>query len=633
MSLFYSGNLAAQDPYAKVKEKEETLTRLSINEIKPTGWMLDLMRKDMDGFVGHLDSIVPILILQDDIYGKDRVSKNTKQKNIGKRITDEMKYFWWSSETQSNWRDGYVRTAFLLNDKQHLEKVKDYINHILATQDEDGYLGIYAPDIRYHFNEDNAELFAKASLYRVLLAYYDFTGDKKVLKAVERGVQNVMDNYKINDSQPFNQKEAKDGTTHGLIFTDVLDRLYQLTHDVKYWDYALFLYKDYSIHISERNTDVLYKNIMNPEYRLYGHAVHTHEHLRPLIVAAYASGNPLLQEALQIYLNRLKEVTTCTGGPIGDEGIGYRKADPTFIGYEYCTMHELLDAYTLLIQKTGDIRYADEVEKLFFNAAMGARHPEKSAICYIKPDNAYFMNETLNGLHHRSQCKYSPAHLDVAVCCPPNAGRIVPYYIHNMWLKDKDGFIASLLGGCEVNTQFGKQAVSIKEMTDYPHSNRIVFEVEVKKPITFVLKIRKPAWNKGFSLDTDYNEDGNYIVINKKWSGKESFTIEWKAEIEKHEINNEIYFTYGGLVLALPIEAIETPKKVYYADFQDFEYVPKNLTVYRYTNNEMPVKDGNNFTVNLYNPIRQRMDKKQLVPMEHTILRQVTFENKYNNQK
>ncbi|WP_226995412.1 hypothetical protein, partial [Candidatus Symbiothrix dinenymphae] len=132
-------------------------------------------------------------------------------------------------------------------------------------------LGIYAPDMRYQFERENGELWAKATLFRALLGYYGFTKDKKVLTAVERAVQNVMDNYKIDASHPFKLNHAGDGVTHGLNFTDVLDRLYQLTHDIRYWDYALFLYKDYSVNMAT-NGDIRYQNIMDPQYRLYGHA-------------------------------------------------------------------------------------------------------------------------------------------------------------------------------------------------------------------------------------------------------------------------------------------------------------------------------------------------------------------------
>jgi DUF1680 family protein len=76
------------------------------------------------------------------------------------------------------------------------------LNYI-ATQDEDGYIGIYDKELRYNFNSENGELWSKASLYRGLLAYYEYTNDEKVFTAVERAVENVMVNYPINASSPF----------------------------------------------------------------------------------------------------------------------------------------------------------------------------------------------------------------------------------------------------------------------------------------------------------------------------------------------------------------------------------------------------------------------------------------------
>jgi DUF1680 family protein len=259
---------------------------------------------------------------------------------------------------------------------------------------------------------------------------------------------------------------------------------------------------------------------------------------------------------------------------------------------------------------------------------MGMRHPDKSAVAYLQTDNSYEMKgrpgEYRNGRKNGKSYKYSPAHQDVAVCCVPSSGRIIAYYTQYMWLKDKDGLIASLLGSCEVNTKVDNQSVSIKEITEYPYSNRFTFEVEVAKPLLFTLKIHKPEWSKGFALNTEYEEDGDYIIIRKKWSGKETLDLEFKAQIEKHTINDEVYFTYGRLVLALPVDAVEIPKRIYYGQFQDFEYAPKNLIIYKDAG-EMPVKEQDKFQVNLYNPVKQRIEKKTLVPVGNTLLRQVTF--------
>src|SRR5690606_24075586 len=100
-----------------------------------------------------------------------RLSKNIRSKDVG-ALGDEgewqVQFLWWNSETQSNWRDGYIRSAILAENKTHLKKAAEYVEYILSTQDEDGYLGIYDQELRYNFDNENGELWAKATLLRGL---------------------------------------------------------------------------------------------------------------------------------------------------------------------------------------------------------------------------------------------------------------------------------------------------------------------------------------------------------------------------------------------------------------------------------------------------------------------------------
>jgi hypothetical protein len=222
-----------QSPFKKIKSIQPKLATLPLNEVKPAGWLQKELQKNMDGFTGHLDSLVPDLILNDDIYGKNRLSKKVKSKSVG-AIAEEgdwqVQYLWWNSETQSNWLDGYVRTAILLKDKIQLQKAENIINRLLATQDADGYIGIYDKELRYKFDNENGELWAKATLYRALLGWYEYRKDKSILVAVEKAVAKVMQAYPVNHSHPFYSVNPNaGGLTHGLAFTDVLEQLYSIT--------------------------------------------------------------------------------------------------------------------------------------------------------------------------------------------------------------------------------------------------------------------------------------------------------------------------------------------------------------------------------------------------------------------
>ena len=620
--------------------RQEKFEYLQFGEVKPTGWIREQMDRDLAGFTGHLDELVPDLTTKDDIYGINRLSKRDKNKDVGniKEGADwEIQYLWWNSETQSNWRDGEIRQAILTGNTEQLSKISTYLQHILSTQDSNGYLGIYDKKLRYNFKSENGELWAKATLLRGMLACCESgTGDRQLLlNSIERAAKDVMANYPIKDSDPFGVQKSFAGICHGLVFTDVLDRLHQLTGKQEYLDYAAFLYLNYS-KSKLMEEDICLDNILNPRYKLKGHGVHTYEHLRSLTVAYYATGDIKLKKALDIYLRRIDSVTSPSGGPVGDEWIGGRKADASQTGYEYCSIHELLDSYSLLLQKTGKPDFGDKIEKLFFNAAQGARHPTESSIAYLKSDNSWYMCGPLNDtipVIRQTRYKYSPVHQDVAVCCIPNAGRIAPYYVRSMWMRDGAGLVAALYGPSVLETSIINQKVKIEEVTGYPNNYTIRFKFTLDNPLKFTVKFRIPAWAKGVSLNLPHTDKGNYILVTKTWQIGEEAVLEFTPEIElRHDIKKQAYYTYGPLVLAHPVEGKQTITKEFpLPGFQDLQVVAREKIEYLFNpNGKIEQADPKKliFKADLINPKTMQPEQVEMVPMGGTILRQVTFKEK-----
>jgi uncharacterized protein len=646
LSLYVSPVCKAQRSAAfqKLKSVPETYQLLPVGTVKPKGWLRQQIADNLAGFVGNLDRLVPALVVRDDIYGKDRLSRKVKSKDVG-AISDggewEVQFLWWNSETQSNWWDGYIRSAILAGDKEHLARIEQYVQRILSTQDADGYLGIYDKELRYTFDKENGELWAKAALLRGLLAWYEYKKDPRVFSAIERAVQNVMDHYPINASRPFySVNPYVGGLSHGLTFTDVLDNLYRLTGKVKYRDYALFLYKDFSI--QKLNEDAQLAKLLDTTILFQSHGVHTYEHLRSLTAAYYASGNPGLKKALDNFLNRLPQYTTPSGAPVGDEWIGGRKADATHRGYEYCSLHELMHGYVDQLVRSGKGSFGDKAELLFFNAAQGARHPHHSAIAYLKSDNSFYMMGGLNGdtsNKKQTRFKYSPVHQDAAVCCVPNAGRIAPYYVQHMWMKDAHGLVAALLGPSEVTTTLKGQPVTITEDTYYPFRNSVTFKISVKQPTAFALRIRKPSWTKAVQLNHPYIVQGDYLVINKTWRNGDVVTLDLATDVAiKQDDKGDHYYTYGSLVFALPIASKETITRSHpLPGFHDYHYEPVSLEprsfapearpeiVLNDANMDADIQNSIALKTELTNKVKGNKEEVTLIPIGATILRQVTF--------
>lgn len=628
------------DPFKNVGIIAEKLQPLPLSAIKPNGWLKQQLSENLNGFTGKLDQLAPDLIVNDDIYGANRISKNVKSKKLG-ALTDagdvQAQFLWWNSETQSNWWDGYIRTAILLNSKNDFSKIQGYVNKILATQDADGYLGIYDKDLRFKFDNENGELWSKTTLLRGLLAWYSYTQNKKLLIAIKRATANVFKNYPINLSHPFYSVNPNaGGLTHGLVFTDVLEELYRITKDKQYMDYCFFLYRDFSEQVL--NEDAQYRKLIDANLALQGHGVHTYEHLRALAAAFYASGNPELKNALANFLAKIARTTTPSGGPAGDEFIGGRAADATTTGYEYCSLQELMDGYISLLTKTGAADYGNKAEHIFFNAAQGSRHPTESAICYLKTDNSYALNGGKNGDttdKTQTRYRYSPLHREAAVCCVPNAGRIGPNYIQHMWMKDKNALVAVLLGPCELNTILNGKKISVKEVTQYPFEGQISFKVKIAAPQTFDLKIRKPDWATNIKSNQRYKIEDGFIVIYKTWAALTEVNIQFDTKpVEMKSADNEVYFTCGPLVLAHNLDGIEKITRVFPgSNLKEMNYTAPNPVIYAFTGHALTSdvkKEGAGtvrFKTVMFNTQTGLNEVVELQPMGGTILRQVTFKD------
>jgi hypothetical protein len=555
------------------------LERFKLGGIKPEGWLLEEMRRNLEGFVGELDNIVPEIIRDDEIYGRDRLTNLKRTKDIGVAKQDkewEVQYLWWNSESQSNWLDGLVRHSYLTGEERYMQKARRYIERVLDSQDEDGYIGIYGDDLRFKAKGENGELWAQSSFFRAAVCYFELSGDMKVLERIERAFEVTMREY-CGKSNPFDFERSYAGVSHGITFTDSCYRMYCLTGDVKYLNYAKWLLDCYNAaNISE--VDIKRDNLLDYDFRFKGHGVHTYEGLRSLLVANLARSEEYGAE-VSAYLHRLNYVTVPSGAPIGDEWIWGRSADPTFTGYEFCSIHELLDSYTLLLEITGELRWADRIEWLLYNGAYGAMDLEKRQVAYCKTDNSYVMNghNGGQGIGEDLRYKYSSAHQDVAVCCVPNAGRTLPSFTGSMFMKLEDGILAALYGPCRLETYINGTRVTIVERTAYPFEHSIELSIVAEVETEFTLYLRKPSWATGTTLCVENAEIidlGNMIGLRKRWKSDMVKIHLYANTRESVDLKGNVYYSFGPLLYALEIPSTERPGREYRGGYRDTLYLP-----------------------------------------------------------
>jgi len=630
---------------------------LSANAVKPEGWIKDIMVQDIsEGFISNLDKLVPKL-MSDDAFNSARRKDPTDIPNVGNQeLTGaewEISMQWWAGETLGNWWDAYLRNAYMTDNEPAIKKINEIVKYLLAGQDDDGYLGIYAKEMRYKHTGSNGELWSQTVLFRMLLGYYEFTGDKNVLQAVEKAMKVTMNNYNEGKKNPFEVSIEYGGVTHGLMMTDVCETLYRITKNQAYNDYAVYLYKDFSKHpINRAFNDVRYDLLMEKDSLFQSHSAHTYEHLRSLILAKQLTNYPELDEAYASAMNKLSNCILPSGAGFGNEWLNKEKSDPNKTSAEFCGMLELRNFYTSALQKTGNIEYADNAEKMTYNAMQGTRNSSGKGITYCKTDNCYVLNKKAPQTDFEEfdfRYKYSPTHADAAVCCNPSYGRHLPYFVNSMWMKATDGLAAVLYGPSTITTTYNGVNITIEEQTNYPFSDAITFAFATDSEVACKIYLRKPNWSKELKIeasDAKITQKDGFYILEKNWKTGDKIELTFVNEIfQVVANNNEVAVQRGALVYALEIPSREEITKQYeiegFTDYMVFatDENYKNLNLIKAENDNSfglkYVKDENtknpwykgktHLTGQFYDSNSEKNINLKLKPMGGTVLRRVTF--------
>jgi hypothetical protein len=549
--------------------------RLPLGAIKPQGWIRAQLLRDLDhGFAGRLDQLSP------------HAARDLFTHRIA---SSEQQIAWWDAETRGNWLWGYVLMAHLADHPAHIRRARELLADLTRTQDAAGYLGIYSIESRYdHGDGENGELWAQSRALLALLACYEFSGEGAYLDAVIRAVDLTLRQYPPDRSyfrsNSTTARDALTGLTHGLCYTDVLEWLYAVTRDERYRDFGVRLYREFSAMPRPfPNDDLALPNLLENKANFSGHAVHTAEHLRAVLWASAI--DPELAPARDWALRQIARYTLPSGALLGDEAL---HDEPTpDIGYEYCTLTEMLFSLNSALQKSGERDLGDWIENLVFNAGQGARLPDGAGLAYLSADTRLAAVAS-RGDHYSPdepgrRFKYSPTHDDVACCCNPNATRFMPHYISSLWMKltDRVGVAAVSYGPSVLTTRINDVNVVIEATTDYPFADHIAFVIKPERAIHFALWLRRPRWATSVAVGVagaTLAENDGWLTLEKMWTLDDVVTVRFTAAVEFVPYPTGQYTVrHGALQYVLLIEPERHAIKDYaLPGFHDYDIVPRD---------------------------------------------------------
>jgi hypothetical protein len=608
---------------------------LRMGEVQPRGWLLEQIRMDAtNGYGPLLDKLTDRCEVP--VFDCRHKSALTKPK-VGE--------VWWNGETTGNWLDGLIRTAYLSGDAAAKNQVDAMVARILAMQEEDGYLGTYPKALRYEqpVTAQNGELWSQTCLFRGLLAYYEFTGRRDVLEAVQRAAQLTISKY--GPGRPYWNEGgvgAGGGPGHDLMFVDVCEWLYRLTGDRSFVEFARFLYDGYSALTDLREADIQLSHLDDMSQLFAGHGAHVMEHLRVPLFVYHATGDAKYRAAAENCFPKTARHLSAGGACISDEGIHQRPGSP-YIGCEYCTMLELLNSLQSGVQKTGRAALADWIELLAFNTAEGARQRDGTAIQYCTVDNQFEITTKTCG----RRMKLSPTHEDVAVCCPVTALKFFPYFVNELWMKTAagDGLVAVNYAPNDLRTKLNGVTVRIQSETSYPFEDEVRMTIMPEQPVTCGIRLRIPGWAGKLTVaapGASVADADGWRVVTKTWQAGDRIVLSFQPAVERKTMaNGEMYWQRGPLVYALPLAAERRQIKSYaLAGFADYVYTPEPEAFWDYAVDEqsgmfLPVQADAPGNPWIHSPVRltgklvnlktNRTEPVDLVPMGGSLLRRVAF--------
>lgn len=503
-------------------------TELSIRTIRPAGWIRRWLELQKHGLTGHLE-----------VAGYPFDTKLWACPAIPFRTG----VAWWPYEQTAYWVDGFTRCGILLDDPDLIDKARAQVDYVLAHADASGYLGPASCKEPTPAGRWSHQIF-----FRALIAWFSATGDKRIVKALERHYLGHSFDYSghrdICNIEIMCWVASQTGSTKLVAMAEQAWEKYQVTGEDD----------DLMLRSAELAAD-------RPST---SHGVTFLETLKQSAILYMMTGKKMY---LRDAINGMRKVDTyhmlADGAPSSTEAF---RGQTSLDAHETCDIADYTWTAGYLLFATGDAGYADNIERAVFNAHPGAVTKDFSALQYFSGVNqaiaAHNSNHTLAATGGQWM-SYRPK--PGTECCTGEVHRIMPNYVSRMWME-RDGDPAAVLYGPSVHTfERDDSTVTIAEETSYPFAEQIDFSVNTAKPVRFALWVRVPGWCVGATFSVNGKaiavkaRPGTFVPVRREWRQGDRLHVELPMSVALRDWpDGGVTVERGPLLFVLPVAGKRT---------------------------------------------------------------------------
>ncbi|WP_461107598.1 beta-L-arabinofuranosidase domain-containing protein [Spirosoma koreense] len=502
---------------------------LPLGAIKAQGWLKEMLVRQKDGATGQLDELYPLVM----------GNRNGWLGGDGDQ---------W--ERGPYWVDGLLPLAYLLDDKDLIAKTKPWVEWAINSQQPNGYFGPLKdypsePGVQ----RDNCQdWWPKMVMLKILRQYYSATQDQRVIK--------LMTNYFRYQLQEL-PKHPLDHWTFWARYRAgdnlmVVYWLYNQTGDAFLLQLADLIHKQ----TFDYTDGFLHTNFLAKPGSI--HCVNLAQGIKEPLIYYQQHTDRKYVDAVKKGFADIRQYNGMAHGLYGgDEAL--HGNNPTQ-GSELCSAVEMMFSLESILGITGDVAYADQLEKIAFNALPTQASDNYMGRQYFQQANQVMLTRHIRNFdvnHGGTDLCYGL--LTGYPCCTSNMHQGWPKFTQNLWYATADKGLAALVySPSEVKAYVANGAeVTIKEETTYPFGESIRFTLTTGKPVAFPFHVRIPAWCTKASILINgqvWKESaGNQIIpITRSWKSGDVVELRLPMHVFRNQwYENSVSVERGPLTYAL----------------------------------------------------------------------------------
>ncbi len=411
-----------------------TFEPLPLGQVRPDGWLSAQLHIQAGGLGGHLDQIWP------DVADSAWIGGAAEG---------------W--ERGPYWLDGFIPLAFLLDDERLIARARRWIDAILERQHADGWLGPVRDTV-----DERRKAYDPWPVFVVLKAftqYQEASADPRIIPAMQRFLRcldALIDRQPLFDWARYRWADLAVSLywlyqrTGEAWLLELAARSYSQSFDWR-GHFADFPFTQ-KLPLEQIHPPVSDDPLNGTRTNLASHVVNNAMALKQPGLWFRLSNDAADRAAVFELIETLDRYHgQATGVFTGDEHLAGLSPSQ---GTELCAVVEYMYSLEMLVASLGDVRLADRLERIAFNALPATFSPDmwthqyvqqaNQVVCAVSDDRVYTNNgpdANIFGLEPHYGC------------CTANFHQGWPKLAAHLWMRSQDGGLAAVAyAPCRVTT-------------------------------------------------------------------------------------------------------------------------------------------------------------------------------------